>query len=606
MKKNGHFQANRAGKSVRCISEFFISGRIVVIFGINNEVDMKHAKKIGMLWLWCSLALVAAQAQKTYTEEEITRERMFLEAYEKKLIGKYDEAIALYEKVYEESPDNHAAAFELARIFDQQRKSNEAIRWMRLAQEGDPANVYYREFLAELLQSSGRFSEAAEIYEELAKKDGNDYYYHRWAYFLVRANEIDDAIKVYDELEKRVGINEGITRRKQSLYMGQGDTKKAEKELEKLVDAFPGSVDYRHLLATFYEQINENKKARDVYQGILEIDPGNAEALMALAGRSASSNNEIQYINSLKPAFEQEDVTIDLKIAKLLPFIQKVADTGDRELADAGLQLTNILERVHPSEAKASAAAGDLLFYTGRLEEARAKYQRTLELDESVYSVWEQLATTYLLEGDFTELLDVSNDGIDLFPNKAQLFYLNGLASLELGKYRDAQDMLDQAALMSGKDQNLKQQVLGALGEALSALDDFDGADRTFTEALEINEDAPETLARYSLSLSAREGAQKRALELAEKALKKASDFPLALQAQGMAFYSAQQYEKAKMVLEKALNITQGHSPHLLEDYGDVLYQLGEMDQALEYWQKARESGRQTKTLDKKINDKKI
>ena len=77
---------------------------------------MKHAKKIGVLWLWCLLTLVAAQAQKTYTEEEITQERMFLEAYEKKLIGKYEEAIALYEKVYEDAPDNHAAAFELARI----------------------------------------------------------------------------------------------------------------------------------------------------------------------------------------------------------------------------------------------------------------------------------------------------------------------------------------------------------------------------------------------------------------------------------------------------------------------------------------------------------
>lgn len=568
---------------------------------------MKHAKKMGMLGLWCLVALVTGHTQKTYTEEEITAERMFLEAYEKKLIGKYEEAITLYEKVYEESPDNnHASAFELARIYDQQRNSQEAIRWMKIAQQGDPTNIYYQEFLAELLQTAGRFTEAAEVYEALAKKDGSDYYYYRWAYYLVRANEIDDAIKVYDELEKQMGINEETVRRKQSLYMGQGDTKRAEKELEKLVDAFPKSVDYHHLLATFYEQVDEPKKAREVYQQILALDPGNAEAQMALAGRSASSNNELQYINSLRTAFEQEDVAIDLKIAKLLPFIQKVADTGDQALADAGLELTNILEKVHPTEAKASAAAGDLLFYTGRMEEARAKYKRTLELDESVYTVWEQLANTYLLEGNFTELQEVSNDAVDLFPNKAQLYYLNGLASLELGKYQDAQDMLDQAVLMSGNDQNLKQQVLGALGEAFSAMEDFDDADRTFTEALEMNEEAPEILARYSLSLSARDGAQKRALEMAERALKTASDFPLALQAQGMAYYSTQQYDKARIVLEKALNITQGRSPHLLEDYGDVLYQLGEMDQALEYWQKARNAGRQTKTLDKKINDKKI
>lgn len=567
---------------------------------------MKHAKKTGVLCLWVLLLVVSAQAQKTYTEEEITQERMFLEAYEKKLIGKYEEAIELYKKVHEESESNHAAAFELARIYDQQKDANEAIRWMKLAQIADPDNEYYREFLAELLQSAGRFSEAAEVYEQLVKKDDNVYYYYRWAYYLVRANEIDAAIKVYDNLEKLTGINEEIVRRKQALYMGQGDTKRAERELEKLLDAFPRSVDYHHLLATFYEQIDKPKEAREIYQKILTIDPNNAEAQMALAGRSASSNNELQYLHSLRTAFEQEGVAIDLKIAKLLPFIQKVVDTGDRELADAGLELTDVLERVHPAEAKASSAAGDLLFYSGRLEEARAKYQRTLELDESVYSVWEQLATTNLLEGNFKALAEVSNDALDLFPNKAQLYYLNGLASLELGLYEDAQDMLDQAVLMSANDQSLKQQVLGALGTAYSALEAFDDADRLFTEALELDDESPEALARYSLSLSIRAGAQKRALELAEKALKKGSEYPLALQAQGMAFYSAKQFAKAKTVLGKALEITQGRSPQLLEDYGDVLFQLGEMDGALEYWQKAREQGRHTKSLDKKINDKKI
>lgn len=567
---------------------------------------MKCVKKIGIVWFWCFATLVSVQAQKTYTEEEINRDRMFLEAYEKKLIGKYDEAIALYEKVYEESPDNHAAAFELARIYDQQRKVTEAIRWVKLAQKGDPDNIFYQEFLAETLQGSGRFEEAAAVYEKLVKKEDSQYFYYRWAYYLVRANKIDEAIKVYDELEKLVGMNEDIVRRKHTLYLGQGDTKRAERELKKLVDAFPESTDYHHLLAAFYEQIGEKKDAREVYQKILSIDPQNAEAQMALAGRTASDNNELKYLNSLRPAFEQADVAIDLKIGKLIPFIQKVADTGDRTLADAGLELTKILERVHPEEAKVFASAGDLLFYSGRLDDAREKYQRTLELDESVYTVWEQLATTHLLEGDFEALAEVSNDGIDLFPNKAQLYYLNGLAALELGQYRDAQSMLDQAILMSGSDLNLKQRILGALGEAFSALEDYEGADRIFAEALELNKDAPELLARYSLSLSAREGAQKRALELAKQALKKAKDYPLALQAQGMAFYSAQDYTQAKMVLQKALEKTQGRSPYLLENYGDVLYQLGEIEEALDYWQKARAQGRQTKTLDKKINNKKI
>src|SRR5690606_21075726 len=110
---------------------------------------MASVRKMGFLWFWCSLITISAQAQKIYSEAEINQERLFLEAYEKKILGKFDEAIALYEKVYEESNAGHAAAFELARIYDQRQQPTEAIRWMKLAQAGDPGNVYYQEYLAE-------------------------------------------------------------------------------------------------------------------------------------------------------------------------------------------------------------------------------------------------------------------------------------------------------------------------------------------------------------------------------------------------------------------------------------------------------------------------
>jgi tetratricopeptide (TPR) repeat protein len=552
------------------------------------------------------MMLLSAQAQKIYSEEEINQERMFLDAYAKKILGKYDEAISIYEELYKDSPGSHAAAYELARIFEHQEDLQEAIRWMKLAQTGDPANIYYQEFLAELFQKGGRFSEAADLYETLAKQEGGDYYYHRWAFFLVRANEIDDAIKVYDELEKKVGINEEIVRRKHALYLGKGDTKKAARELENLVSAFPETVEYHHQLAAFYEQVGNKKEAQDVYQKILGLDPDNAEAQMALAGRTVKSSNELQYLSSLTPAFEQEDVEMDLKISKLLPFIQKVAETGDRDLADAALALTAVLERVHPDDAKGFAAAGDLFFHSGRWAGAREKYDQALSLDDSVYPVWEQLAASYLLEGDYVSLVKVTNEGIDLFPNKAKLYYLNGLAELELGQFRDAQDMLDQAVLMSGRDQELKLQVLGVLGEAYTALGEYEDADRIFAEAMELNDQSPEILARYSLSLSARSGTEKRATDLAQQALKIARENPLAMRAQAKALYQKGDYGKAREVLQQILDTAGATSPLVLEEFGDVLYQLGEADEALDYWQKAREQGRQTRTLEKKINDRKI
>ena len=44
----------------------------------------------------------------------------------------------------------------------------------------------------------------------------------------------------------------------------------------------------------------------------------------------------------------------------------------------------------------------------------------------------------------------------------------------------------------------------------------------------------------------------------------------------------------------------------VLEHYGDILYKLGNLDEALEYWKKAKERNEYSEFLDKKIKDKKL
>ena len=44
----------------------------------------------------------------------------------------------------------------------------------------------------------------------------------------------------------------------------------------------------------------------------------------------------------------------------------------------------------------------------------------------------------------------------------------------------------------------------------------------------------------------------------------------------------------------------------VLEHYGDVLYQLNRIDEAVTYWQKAKSLGSTSKGLDKKISERKV
>jgi Tfp pilus assembly protein PilF len=64
-------------------------------------------------------------------------------------------------------------------------------------------------------------------------------------------------------------------------------------------------------------------------------------------------------------------------------------------------------------------------------------------------------------------------------------------------------------------------------------------------------------------------------------------------------------YEGAEKQISKALS-KKPNDADILEHYGDVLFQLGQIDKAVEQWQNAKSNGATSVNLDKKIGDRKL
>ncbi|MCB0567170.1 MAG: tetratricopeptide repeat protein, partial [Phaeodactylibacter sp.] len=449
-------------------------------------------------------------------EDDVNLQKIFIDANREKLLGNYENAIALLKEVLKKDPKNAAVAFELARAYEATEEDEKAVKAVKEAIEWDDQNTWYLKFLADLYQKLNRNDEAAKAYERIAELEPHDEFnYFRWAYFLVRADEINDALKVYNLLEKRMGVNEEVIRRKHSLYLGTGDNKKAARELERLIEAYPKDMEYRHLLAGFYQQIGEESKAEDVYREILRLDPENAKAQLALAGEPGSSRGELQFLESLKPVFRQEGVNIDLKIGQLMPFIQRVADTGDQQLAAAALELSTILETVHPTEAKGYSASGDLLYYSGKKQEALKKYKKTLELDDTVFPVWEQTMHIYKEERQYQDLLEFSERAMDFFPNQAIAYFLHGVAASKLEDQQEALSALQRALLMSGNNGFLQMQIRSQLGLVYNRMEQYEQSDQSFEAALSLNPKSPDVLSQYAYALAERGERLEKAREMA-------------------------------------------------------------------------------------------
>jgi len=504
-------------------------------------------KHIILSFLLCGSMLASPVfSQKKYTEEEVNTEKIFIEASREKVLGNYENAVALFKEVLKRDKGNHAAAYELARMYDVLDKDEKAQKAIKLAISLNMENEWYQMFLGDIYEKVKNDKEAAKVYKNLLKSEpNNEYYYYKLAFYLVRSNDAKGAIKVYDQLESKFGISEQTIGKKHSLYLGLGKQNKATKELQKLTNTFPSNIEYKHMLASHFKRIGDTENAKKTFQEILKINPEDAQANLALIGSNQNDDSEF-------------------------------------------------------------GVYGDLLNHSGRSKEALGKYMKTLELDKSVFTVWEQVMYLNFELQDFDALLQVSNDALDVFPNKVKAYYLNGIANSEKGNYQDAVDVFQQALMMSAKNPLMQSDIYGRLGEVYFNLKKYDHSDKNFEKALKGNPKSFSILDSYAYHLAQR-GEQ---LEKAEQMAKRANELnPNNAQIQdtyAWVFYKMKNYENAKEWLEKSLKNGGKTSSSILEHYGDILYQLNEKDQALIYWQKAQEKGSTSEILEKKIADKKL
>ena len=561
-----------------------------------------------MITLSGNIALLQAQPG-TVSEKEVEIQKIFIEASKEKILGRFEDAAALYKEVLKKDKENHAAAYELARVYDVLDENDKAVASAQMAVALLPNNTWYQMFLGDVYQKVNKHSEAADIYRTLIKNDpNNEYYYFKLAFFLVAAKEVEEAIKVYDDLEKKIGINEETINRKHRLYLGMGNEKKAARELERLIEAFPEDTGYLHLLAGFYEQSNQKGKAKVVYQNILKIDPNDAKAALALMDGKRSPDNDVAYLQSLKPIFSNKSADMDAKIKKLIPFIQKVAqgEKESTELSEATLELAQILEEQHPNKAKVFSAHGDLLYYSGKPKAALEKYERAIDLNENVFTVWEQIMYIHTELNDVDGLIKVSEEAMDLFPNRPKTYYFNGLANNQKGNYMDAIDMYQQALMMSKKKPRLQFDIYTKLGEAYFQSNKFEKSFDAFDKALVLNPKSTMVLNNYSYLLAQRGIQLEKAKAMAMESTKLNPNDATAQATYGWVLYKMKSYKTAKTWFEKALANGGDQIPTILENYGDVLFQLNDVENALVHWQKAQEKGADSEILEKKIADKQL
>lgn len=533
---------------------------------------------------------------------QLTFESNFFDGLKQVAIGNPQVATALFSKCLEINPNSAAAMFELAKIYSSNGDMTSSSLLLEKAVNIDPANRWYKLMLAQIYQQGKQYQKAAELYQKLSTEypDNHEYLYMTASQFAA-AGKYDQAINAYNALEKEIGINDQISVEKEQVYLAAGKPKEAENELKKLIDSNPQEPKYYGLLADFYLSQKNDTEALKYYNKILEIDPGNGFVLFSLASYYHQKNDKEKAWEYLKKGFENQSVEVDTKIQY---YLMLASDSDSTFFTDDQVgQLVQILMKTNPDDYRVYSVNAEFLIHEGKLSEARDQLRKVLAMQPDSYLVWERLLMISNDLQDFKSVYDDANKAIDLFPNQAILYGLKAVACLQLEKYKEALDVLKEGEPYLLNNQPLKIQFDLYRAEANYKLNNIQDAYKAFDEVIRLDPQNWMAMNNYAYYLSLRNENLDKAEQLSGKAVRANPDNPTYLDTYAWVLFMQKDYKLARFYMETALKNGGDKNGVIVEHYGDILYMLGDKQEALVQWKKALTTGEGSELLSKKIKE---
>jgi tetratricopeptide (TPR) repeat protein len=536
-------------------------------------------------------------------DDSLMVRQLFFSALREKTVENFTLATEEFNQILSMDPSNDATLFELANLAKLKNNYSDARGLLERAVTVKPDNEWYWVALADCYEKNNEIDKLENVFNELIRIDPDkvDYYYYKAnVYFLQRRYE--DALAVYKQIEEISGVTDDLVAKRQAIYLKQGRVDQAAADLQAMIAANPSQVRYYLFLAEVYNSNGLQDKALATLQSAGKIDPNNGQVHLALADIYRDKKDNERSYNELAAAFAIPDVDIDQKLKIVLNYVPKFPDPNAKASA---LELSRLLAVTHPDDSRAYALYADMLLQNGKYKEAKENYKKSVQLNGQVYEVREQLIRLDLSDNDIDGALKDGQEALSLFPNQAWLNYLVGVAYQQKKDFKKAVEYVKNASELETQDKELLSQAYSSLGDCYHSLNDLPKSDQAYEKALTYNPDNSYTLNNYAYYLSVRGIQLEKAAEMSKHSNELQPNMASFEDTYAWILFKQKKYAEAKIWMEKALAHNKDNSPVQYEHYGDIMFQLGNTNAALENWKKAKDNGGGSPILERKINERK-
>lgn len=578
-------------------------------------------KKISVILFLCFFSVQSFAQWKSYYPESKTNKKEvetknkeknkhmfdshFFTALKAKSLEDFDVALKHFEKCIKLDDKNAIPFYEAALINARNGSYDLATEQIKIAVKLDSKNRWYALSYAEILFSNQDFTNSAIQYKKLITLEpGNKELYFMLADTYIYANDFRKAIGVYDDLEKHKGVDKMLCMQKHKLYREINDMKGAIKELESILNFFPEDIEAMEILSELYLLNDEKESAFALFKKIAIIAPNNGRVHLTLADYYRENGDNESSFEELKLAFKSSKLNIDTKVRILVSYYQLLAI--NKEIKEQAYVLSDLMIKAHPQDLKARAVYADILYTDNKFQEAKEQYLLVLEKDKDKSQVWSQVLFIQAEQSDFEGMLSSSYEALEYFPVDPLFYYFNGVSNKWFKNNEIAISSLEMGVEFIVDNENLLLEFYSSLADVYHATKQHKLSDEYYEKALEIDPNNVLILNNYAYYLSVRKKNLEKAKEMSFLCNDLEKDNGTYQDTYAWILFELKDYESAKEWMLKSLENGSDKSAVVVEHYGDILFQLGDINNAINQWKIAKELGEGSKKLDQKIEDGKL
>lgn len=538
-------------------------------------------------------------SQKTQTpinqlsaEEQARFDYYFFEAQRLKDVQQADAQLDALRICLEIDSTNAAVQSEIGYLYARMNRAAEATEAFKKSVVADPNNWWYRLQYISLLAGREQYDKAIEQVQDLKKRyPKRDEVYSMLSSLYRQTGQFDKAIDALNQLEVYSGINQYLSLEKFELYAMLNKENKAIDEIRRLVQKYPQETRYQILLGDIYMDQKQMKKAFEIYQQVLKVDPNNPYVYVSLSNYYKLQNEPDKAVDAIYSALRNPELPAETKMDVLAQYVDQLM--ADSKKIDETEDLFKMLIEMYPLNEMPHAYYAHFLMNQKRVDEALDELESVININPKNEGAWKTSLQVLAEREDTVGILKLTERAMVELPEVPEFYFYRSMAYFQQDNLDKALEVNQEALknLSSSANGLVLSNFYGQIGDIYHQQGNQEKAFENYEKALELNSANIYVMNNYAYYLSVEDLDLRKAERLSAKTVELEPTNSTYLDTYAWIFYKQGNLTLARIYIDQAVDNMKADevSEVIYEHSGDIHSALGNKEKALEMWKKALE-----------------